>query len=137
MTVASCKSTNTHLFGLGVFTVHMYIASKLLSSESSACTLCGDFVNASTAFTSSIVCTFVLCGFVRHLLVKCPYFRHFLHWNLDVGQLNPGLCLHSIYICLDRRMLEILFVLFLSLSMWLPFWGVDLNGFFVGWLCKC
>ena len=72
--VASCKSANTHLFGLDVFTVHVYIASKLSSSESSACILCGDFVNANTAVTSSIVFTFVLCGFVRHLLVKCPYF---------------------------------------------------------------
>ena len=72
--VPSCKSANTHLFGMDVFTVHMYIASKLSSSESSACTLCGGFVNASTTFTSSIVFTFVLCGFVRHLLVKCQYF---------------------------------------------------------------
>ena len=108
--VASCMSANTCLFGLDVFTVHMYIASKLSSSESLACKLCGDFVNASTTFTSSIVFTFVLCGFVRHLLVKCPYFWHFLHWNLDAGQLNPGLflCLHSVYICLDQRVLEIL-----------------------------
>ena len=72
--VASCKSAKTHPFGLDVFTVHMYFASKLSSSESSAYTLCGGFVNASTAFTSSIMFTFVLCGFVRHLLVKCPYF---------------------------------------------------------------
>ena len=72
--VASCKSAKTHLFGLDVFIVHMYIASKLLLSESSACTPCGGCVNASTAFTSSIVCTFVLSDFVRHLLVKCPYF---------------------------------------------------------------
>ena len=72
--VASCKSAKTCLFGLDVFTVHMYIASKLLSSKSLACTLCGDFVNASKAFTSSLVFTFVLCSFVRHLLVKCLYF---------------------------------------------------------------
>ena len=26
--VASCKSANTHLFGLDEFTVHMYIASN-------------------------------------------------------------------------------------------------------------
>ena len=133
--VASCKSANTHLFGLDAFTVHMYIASKLSSSESLACTLCGGFVNASTAFTSSIVFTFVLCGFVRHLLVK---FLTFLALELGCRTVESwsvscvSTALTYVWI---KGSLRFWFLLFLSLSMWLPLlrvwlkWLLLLDGF--------
>ena len=47
-----------------MLTVHMYIGSKLSSFESSACTLCQDFVNANMAFTVSIVFKFVLSSVI-------------------------------------------------------------------------
>ena len=70
--VANCNSANTCLLGLDVFTVHMYITSKLSLYVNWDCRLFGDSLNASIVFTSSTMFTFVFCVFVRHLLVTWP-----------------------------------------------------------------
>ena len=138
--VASCKSANTRLVGLDVFTVHMYIASKLLSSESLTCTLCGDFVNVQYSihlFNSVHICALWFCEalagetsiFLTFLALE-PGYRTFESWSVS--------CVFTAFTYVwIKGCLRFWFVLFFSCPCGWPCWGFGLNGFFVGWLCKC
>ena len=125
--VASCKSANTCLFGLDVFTVQMYIASKLSSSESSACTLCRDFVNSSTAlnlFNSVHICALWFC---EALAGEMSVFVTFLALKLGCRTVESWSvsCVSTVFTYLwIKGCLRFWFVLFLSLSVRLPLLGI-------------